>query len=83
MSSTNGVKPSPFTMDNIPFGVISTADNPERRCASAYEDNVIDLSVLEKNGFFDVIAGFEGAIFQSVCNLFDGDPINQIPNWAE
>ena len=66
MALSNGVKPSPFTIDNIPFGVISTSENPAPRCASAYEGKAIDLSVLEKDGFFLAVAGFEGAIFASV-----------------
>ena len=66
MALTIGMNPTPFTIDNIPFGVISTAENPEPRCASAYEGNAIDLSVLEKDGFFVAVAGFKEAIFASV-----------------
>lgn len=58
---------SPFTLDNIPYGVISTADNPRPRCATAYKDYAVDLSLLEEDGFFDSILGFkDDPIFSQV-----------------
>jgi fumarylacetoacetase len=36
---------SPFTIDNIPFGVIKTAKESTPRCASAIGDYAIDLSL--------------------------------------
>ncbi|KND93902.1 Fumarylacetoacetase [Tolypocladium ophioglossoides CBS 100239] len=51
---------TPFTIDNLPYGVISTASNPKPRCAAAFEVNAIELDALEKDGFFGDIPGFEG-----------------------
>ncbi|KAF2712237.1 fumarylacetoacetate hydrolase [Pleomassaria siparia CBS 279.74] len=36
-------KHSPFTLHNIPFGVISTESNPQKRCAIAIGDYALDL----------------------------------------
>jgi len=33
----------PFSIHNIPFGVISTSDNDTPRCATAIGDYVLDL----------------------------------------
>lgn len=61
---------SPFTLDNIPYGIISTADNFRPRCATAYKDYVVDLSLLEGDGLFDSIPGFKNnLIFSQVCTL--------------
>lgn len=40
---------SPFTLQNIPFGVISTDSNPKRRCATALGDYAIELTLLWKD----------------------------------
>jgi fumarylacetoacetase len=55
MSTSNT---NPFSIDNIPFGVISTASNPAPRCATALDHDAIDLGALESDGFFDSIQGF-------------------------
>lgn len=57
---------TPFTIENIPYGVISTKANVQRRCATAFEENAVDLSILEKHGLFHLIAGFEKRIFALV-----------------
>ena len=41
---------SPFTIRNIPFGVISTKDNPTPRCATAIGGYAIDLGVYSSKG---------------------------------
>jgi hypothetical protein len=46
---------SPFTIDNIPFGVIKTAKDSTPRCASAIGDYAIDLSLHAQRGNFDDI----------------------------
>jgi hypothetical protein len=46
---------SPFTVDNIPFGVVKTAKDSTPRCASAIGDYAIDLSLLAQRGNFDNI----------------------------
>lgn len=56
----------PFTIDNIPFGVISTIENPKPRCATAFENSAIDLSQLENDGFFKSVQGFTQGVFSQV-----------------
>lgn len=66
---------SPFTVDNIPFGVISTPENTKPRCATAFGNYAIDLSALERVGSFSDIPGLEGKggveminnVFSQVC----------------
>jgi hypothetical protein len=43
---------SPFTIDNIPFGVFSTKDDPTPRCATAIGEFAVDLRALSRAGFF-------------------------------
>lgn len=59
---------TPFTIDNLPYGVISTAETPTPRCATVLEDDVIDLSALEKDGYFKSIPGFESEVFSMVSD---------------
>jgi hypothetical protein len=46
---------SPFTIDNIPFGVIKTAKESTPRCASAIGDYAIDLPLYAKAGNLDAV----------------------------
>ncbi|KAK5220718.1 hypothetical protein LTR72_007340 [Exophiala xenobiotica] len=46
---------SPYTLENLPYGVISTNDNPKKRCAIAYEHSAIDIDQLFHQGFFSSI----------------------------
>lgn len=41
---------SPFTIHNIPYGIISTVDNPRPRCATAIGDYAIDLVIYAEQG---------------------------------
>lgn len=43
---------SPFTLANIPFGVISTSGSSETHCATAIGDFALDLHALSKHGVF-------------------------------
>jgi fumarylacetoacetase len=43
---------TPFTLDNIPFGVISTSNEASPRCATAIGDYAVDLHALSKHGIF-------------------------------
>ena len=43
---------SPFTLQNIPFGVFSTEQDPTPRCATAIGDFALDLRNLSKSGLF-------------------------------
>ncbi|KAL4922388.1 hypothetical protein BDW62DRAFT_52326 [Aspergillus aurantiobrunneus] len=67
--------PTPFPIDNLPYGVISTPDNPTPRCATALDNDAIDLSALEKDGHFKSIPGFETEVFsQPTLNTFAALP---------
>jgi fumarylacetoacetase len=48
---------SPFTIHNIPFGVISTQENPKPRCATAIGDYAIDLAIYARHGFLSNSVG--------------------------
>lgn len=48
---------SPFTIENIPFGVITTAKERTPRCASAIGDYAIDLSLYAQWGNLDTVKG--------------------------
>ncbi|KAI9375144.1 hypothetical protein BJX61DRAFT_495030 [Aspergillus egyptiacus] len=66
---------SPFPIDNLPYGVISTPDNPNPRCATVLETDAIDLSALEKDGYFKDVPGFEDPVFsQPTLNTFAALP---------
>jgi hypothetical protein len=53
MAPLSHVSPdSPFTIDNIPFGVFSTKDDPTPRCATAIGEFAVDLRALSSAGFF-------------------------------
>ncbi|KAL4928976.1 uncharacterized protein BDV17DRAFT_298284 [Aspergillus undulatus] len=54
---------SPFSIDNLPYGVVSTADNPTPRCATALENDAVDLAALERDGYFKSVPGFENNVF--------------------
>ena len=54
---------SHFPIQNLPYGVFSTDDNQEPRIGVAIGDYVLDLSVLEKEGFFKDILGPNSNIF--------------------
>ncbi|KAL4908825.1 hypothetical protein BDW74DRAFT_187333 [Aspergillus multicolor] len=66
---------NPFPIENLPYGVISTADSLTPRCATALDDDAIDLSGLEKDGYFKEVPGFENAVFsQPNLNTFAALP---------
>src|SRR5580700_9092694 len=46
-------KDSDFSIANIPFGIISTQDSPEKRPAIAIGDHVLDLKVFAAHKGFD------------------------------
>lgn len=61
---------SPFTVDNIPFGVIKTAKDITPRCASAIGDYAIDLSLYAGLGSLDSVDGGNELkdVFSQVCS---------------
>jgi fumarylacetoacetase len=63
---------------NIPFGVFSTPETIQPRCATAIGDTVVDLSILAEAGVFDDIEDFSPRCFSnSTLNEFfaHGRPI--------
>lgn len=57
---------NPFTIDNLPYGVISTQKNPARRCATAYGGHAVDLSVLYRADVFKDIPELIVNVFATV-----------------
>ncbi|KAG0237433.1 hypothetical protein BGW42_001009 [Actinomortierella wolfii] len=66
------VKPdSDFSIHNIPFGVISTTENPTPRVATRIGDYAVDLSVIAQAGLIDVPGLDAKNVFaQPSLNLF-------------
>lgn len=54
---------SHFPIQNLPYGVFSTEDHQEPRIGVAIGDYVLDLSVLEKEGYFKNIFGPNSTVF--------------------
>ncbi|KAI7327544.1 hypothetical protein KC315_g7045 [Hortaea werneckii] len=53
-----GLDQQPYTLANLPYGVISTPSNPKPRCAVAIGSHAIDLAAYAKPGrFFDLESG--------------------------
>ena len=59
---------SDFPLENIPFGVISTQENPVPRPATAIGDYALDLSVLAAHDLFNgpILSKAAKAVFTSV-----------------
>lgn len=55
-----------FTIDNLPYGVISTDNNPTRRCAVAFQQFAIDLDLLYRHDFFASILDLNVNVFANV-----------------
>ena len=50
---------SPFTFDNVPFGVISTGNNTRPRCAVAIGDHALDLEKCFKHIALDSLGNLD------------------------
>lgn len=57
---------TPFTIENLPYGVISTGDNSSKRCAVAFKQFVIDLDLLYRHDFFASIPDLNVNVFANV-----------------
>lgn len=57
---------TPFPIENLPYGVVSTPNDPTPRCATAFDDYAIDLSRLQRDGFFNSIPGMIDGAFSKV-----------------
>jgi fumarylacetoacetase len=62
---------SDFPLDNLPFGIISTAADPTPRPAVAIGDHVFDLKAFKENGGFDS----QGALSEHV-DVFAASTLN-------
>jgi fumarylacetoacetase len=67
---------SHFSLANIPFGIISTSDQPNHRPAIAIGDHVLDLSAFSKHDGFSKLSNFPSdklSVFsQTTLNEFAG-----------
>jgi len=57
---------TPFTIHNLPYGVISTSSDSTRRCATVFQDTAVDLSALYDRGLFRNIPGLDKNVFAHV-----------------
>ncbi len=46
----------PYTIHNLPYGVISKAGNSERHCAVAIGEHALDLSIYATSGSLNELA---------------------------
>ncbi|WP_256238753.1 fumarylacetoacetase [Bacillus sp. EB600] len=72
---------SHFPIQNLPYGVFSTEGNKTLRVGTAIGNYVLDLSILEKEGFFKNILG-------NVPNVFERPSLNDFMSlgseiWSE
>ncbi len=64
-------KDSHFPLQNLPYGIFKTSDNPSPRAGTAIGKFILDLSVLESEGFFsDVFKDRKKIFSNSDLNLF-------------
>ncbi|KAF4948556.1 hypothetical protein FGADI_9551 [Fusarium gaditjirri] len=64
----------PFSINNLPYGVITTNDNAQKRCAIAFQDSAIDLTILQQAGLFREIPELEVRIFSHSWSKFAAFP---------
>ncbi len=57
---------SDFSIHNLPYGIFSTVANPAKRVGVAFEEDIIDLAVVQRVGLFVGIDLPEG-IFERHC----------------
>ena len=48
-----GADTSPFSMQNLPFGIFSTRKSPVRRAGVAISDQILDLRAASQAGLFN------------------------------
>ncbi|KAH8547869.1 fumarylacetoacetate hydrolase [Umbelopsis sp. PMI_123] len=66
-------KDSHFPIQNLPYGVFSTAGKDTPRVGVAIGDYIVDLSVLQSAGLFSSVSGLPTGVFeQSSLNAFMG-----------
>ena len=77
--STPALDKPPYTLANLPYGIVSTASEPKPRCAVAIGDHALDLAKYARPGrFFDIESGHNfmlAQIFAEPClNTFAALP---------
>ncbi|CAM0139194.1 hypothetical protein VKS41_002406 [Umbelopsis sp. WA50703] len=66
-------KESHFPIQNLPFGVFSTADKPSPRVGVAIGQDIVDMSVLQESGLLSDVSGLGKGVFeQPSLNAFMG-----------
>ena len=70
---------APYTLRNLPYGVISTTSEPKPRCAVAIGEHAVDLAKYAKNGnLFDLESGqnfmFQQLFAEPALNTFAALP---------
>lgn len=56
----------PYTIQNLPYGIISTSKDPKRRCAVAIGVHAIDLVKYVKEGALFEIERADNAVLQQI-----------------
>jgi len=63
----------PYTLQNLPYGIISTSSETKPRCAVAIGQHAVDLAKYSKNGnLFDIESGHNfmfQQMFSEACSL--------------
>lgn len=62
---------SEFPLENLPWGIFSTQDDPKNRIGVALGDTVVDVAQLAAAGLFSgpILSGELGAVLQQACGL--------------
>jgi len=72
MMATSELNSPPYTLQNLPYGVISTDSKPKPRCAVAIGQYALDLAEYAKAGnLFDIESGHNfmfQQLFAEVCS---------------
>ncbi|KAK4508624.1 hypothetical protein PRZ48_002363 [Zasmidium cellare] len=64
---------APYTIDTLPYGVISTSSEPSPRCAVAIGEHAIDLAKYAKTGAFSSLESGQNFTFE---NIFSQPTLN-------
>ncbi|KAF3762631.1 hypothetical protein M406DRAFT_263748 [Cryphonectria parasitica EP155] len=75
MASFTSDPDSPFTIYNLPYGVITSTENKNKRCATTLGSFAVDLSVLYADGIFAGVPGLDENLFaREYLNAFAALP---------
>ena len=71
----------PFTIHNLPYGVITTADERAPRCAVAIGDHALDLAKYAQTGHLDSLESGHNFKFDAVFSQV-GVKADQMIGWT-